>query len=81
MAVKRNPTTGKIIAKRFSMARIEEANENMEGLCLACGASKSGCEPDARRYRCEGCGMDTVFGAEEVALMGLVKGSARASAE
>ena len=78
MAIKRNPTTGKIIAKRFSMRRIEDAIDAMEGLCLACGGSKDGCEPDARKYRCDGCGLNTVYGAEEVALMGLVKGSANA---
>jgi Zn finger protein HypA/HybF involved in hydrogenase expression len=45
--------------------------DNCEGWCLACGASQSGCEPDAQRYTCEGCGAAKVYGAEELMLMGL----------
>lgn len=26
------------------------------GFCIACGAEADGCEPDARRYKCESCG-------------------------
>lgn len=63
---------GKIVPKRFTLDDIEEAAENMEGLCLACGASRDCCEPDARNYRCESCGNSLVFGAEEIALMGYV---------
>jgi hypothetical protein len=38
------------------------------GLCLACGNEQEGCEPDARRYRCESCGARQVYGAEELLL-------------
>jgi hypothetical protein len=38
------------------------------GLCLSCGNEQGGCEPDARRYRCESCGAKQVFGAEELLL-------------
>jgi hypothetical protein len=38
------------------------------GLCLACGNEQGGCEPDARRYRCEACGARQVYGAEELAM-------------
>ncbi len=39
------------------------------GFCLACGDEAGGCEPDARRYECEGCGEKAVFGAQELLLM------------
>ena len=39
------------------------------GFCLACGNEQGGCEPDARRYRCEACGESQVYGAEELAMM------------
>lgn len=36
------------------------------GLCIYCGNDQYGCEPDARRYPCESCGFDGVYGAEEL---------------
>ena len=42
--------SGKIIPKKFSIATLEEARECNEGFCVACGASKDCCEPDARKY-------------------------------
>ena len=36
--------------------------------CLACGLENGGCEPDARRYRCEACGEKQVHGADELLL-------------
>ena len=42
-----------------------EAEDNM-GFCLACGAEAYNVEPDARRYTCESCGEQRVFGAEEL---------------
>jgi hypothetical protein len=39
------------------------------GICLACGEETDGCEPDARNYRCDSCGMMAVYGAEECLLM------------
>lgn len=73
MAIKINPKTGKIIGKRFKLARIERVIEgdNNIGFCRACGAEQDGCEPDARRYLCEDCGHHQVYGAEELVLMGL----------
>lgn len=63
----------KIVPKRFTLAEIEEASETMSGFCIACGAQRDCCEPDARRYRCEECGKNHVYGAEEIFLMGLVE--------
>ena len=36
------------------------------GFCLACGNEQGGCEPDARRYRCEACGERQVYGVDEL---------------
>jgi hypothetical protein len=73
MTIERNPTTGKIIPKRFTMEEIQDGMDNMSGFCLACGAERDGCEPDARKYHCDSCDLDLVFGAEEIALMGYIK--------
>lgn len=61
-------------AKQFkqSMSAVMEASEENRGFCLACGESQDCVEPDARRYECECCGKAKVYGAEELALMGLV---------
>lgn len=64
--------SGKIIPKRFTLEQIEEADANSSGFCLACGSERDCCEPDARRYHCEECGMRHVYGAQEIMLMGLV---------
>ena len=42
------------------------------GWCLSCGETDSGISPDARKWTCEYCGADKVYGMEELALMGLV---------
>lgn len=55
-----------------SLREVQEASENFDGFCLACGNVQSGVEPDARKYVCESCGKPKVYGAEELALMGLV---------
>ena len=39
------------------------------GFCTECGEEAGGCEPDARRYRCEACGAPAVYGASELVLM------------
>jgi hypothetical protein len=36
------------------------------GFCVMCGNEQGGCEPDARRIRCEACGARQVFGAQEL---------------
>jgi hypothetical protein len=38
------------------------------GFCLVCGNEQGGCEPDARRIKCEACGRHQVYGAEELAM-------------
>lgn len=56
----------------LSEAHYEELSEEMCGLCTSCGAEQSGCEPDARRYKCEECGEHAVYGVEELLMMGQI---------
>jgi hypothetical protein len=59
---------------KFKMSESEftELDNNSEGLCLFCGETQSGCEPDARMYECESCEKKGVYGASELLLMGLI---------
>ena len=47
---------------------VEESHHNLTspGFCVACGEDVDGVEPDARKYHCEGCDEDEVYGAEEL---------------
>ena len=58
------------------MAAVKDGMEtlNNPGFCLACGEDADSCEPDARNYRCECCGEEQVFGAEEVMIMWVANG-------
>lgn len=58
--------------RRFTLEQIEEAMGHYAGFCLACGAERGGCEPDACEYECEECGEAQVYGAGEILIMGLV---------
>lgn len=50
-----------------------DLNEEYGGFCLACGEEAYGVEPDARRYECECCGANRVYGLEELLLMGRIE--------
>lgn len=64
--------TGAEMAKRFNVTEIADAIENGAGFCIACGAWRDCCEPDATEYECEECGAHEVYGAAEILIMGLV---------
>lgn len=57
--------------KTFTIEEIETAIMDYNGFCVACGAEVYNVEPDARRYTCECCGKDKVYGAEELLIMGV----------
>ena len=57
---------------RFNLEDVEAAMADMAGFCIECGAQRDCCEPDARGYRCEVCGEKSVYGAEELIVMGRV---------
>lgn len=67
------PYTTKAGAQQFkpSIQLLEELSDDDQGFCLACGNTVDGVEPDARRDVCPDCGASKVYGAEELALMGL----------
>lgn len=73
MTITKNPKTGKIVAHRFALDDLIDASERMVGFCLACGSERECCEPDARKYPCDECGMNQVYGAEELIIMERVK--------
>lgn len=51
----------------------QEAQECYLGWCSICKEfSRECCEPDAREYDCPTCGNNTVYGAEEALMMGLI---------
>ncbi len=57
----------------FTIEQIMIADNDYGGFCTACGEEAFGVEPDARNYECESCGERKVFGASELAIMGLVE--------
>lgn len=59
---------------RFEMNETEfvSCDNDNEGLCVFCGETASGVEPDARKYPCESCKKKGVYGMQELLLMGLV---------
>lgn len=48
----------------------EEHSDEFPGLCLSCGEDARGVEPDAERYRCDFCGERSVYGVEQIAILG-----------
>lgn len=54
--------------QKITLNRLMDAIEESEfpGFCLACGEQADGVEPDARAYKCAGCGAHQVYGAEEL---------------
>lgn len=63
-------TVRKLMAQvqKITVDRIMDAIESGEyiGFCTACGAEADCVEPDACCYKCEECGANKVFGAEEL---------------
>ena len=55
------------VTKRKVLAAVDSGES--EGFCAACGAEAYGVEPDARKYKCAGCGQFWVYGAEELAMV------------
>ena len=61
----------------ITVERVMEAVERQltyldnPGFCTTCGEEADGCEPDARGYLCESCGYRTVYGAEQLLIMGV----------
>lgn len=50
-----------------------DLDSRSRGICMECGAERDNCEPDASHYDCEECGMDEVYGVQELLLMGKIE--------
>lgn len=50
---------------------VERRNGSLDnpGFCLICANEAEGVEPDAQNYKCESCGAEQVFGAEELLMV------------
>jgi predicted RNA-binding Zn-ribbon protein involved in translation (DUF1610 family) len=59
----------------FTMTEEEfrQGDDEFAGRCLACGAEAFGVEPDARRYECEECGENMVYGLAELLIIGRIE--------
>ena len=44
-----------------------------DGRCISCGSYAFNCEPDARKYVCEDCSEPSVYGVEELLMMGMIR--------
>ena len=44
-----------------------------EGWCLTCGELVDGVETDARKYHCEVCDKKSIYGLEELLMMGILQ--------
>lgn len=58
----------KSITQERVVAAVERQMTTLDnpGFCKMCGHEQDGCEPDARKYRCESCDEKAVFGASEL---------------
>jgi len=55
----------------MELTEAEMTSLDNPGICLACGETADGCEPDARQYECEHCGEKQVYGAAELLISGM----------
>lgn len=67
--------TAQLQAKRKTVTitedRFIEATEGYEGWCIVCqDFTTDSCEPDACCRKCDNCGQETVYGAEEALMQG-----------
>jgi hypothetical protein len=60
-------------SRRITLEQYRRLDEDMAGLCTACGHEQFGCEPDAERYLCEACSERTVWGPHWYLMAGRVE--------
>ena len=59
--------------KSYSAEEFQDMCDESQGFCTTCqDFTRDMCEPDAENYLCESCDQETVFGAEQALIMGLV---------
>ena len=54
------------VERVMDAARRQMISLDDPGFCLACGHEQGGCEPDMRKGKCESCGEDEVYGADDL---------------
>jgi len=59
--------------RKITLEQYTQLDEDMAGLCTACGSEHFGCEPDAERYKCEACGERKVYGPHWYLMSGMVE--------
>lgn len=64
---------GKIKWIEMSEEEFRELCSEYIGICVVCGETQDQCEPDATKYECESCGQRSVFGTENLLVMGAIK--------
>lgn len=55
---------------RFTVDQYIDLERDMVGICRQCGEEKASCEPDARKYPCDHCGANEVYGTDELLARG-----------
>lgn len=55
---------------KLTETTFKRLRNDYEGICVKCHFSWMDVEPDARGYECEQCGTRTVYGTEELLIMG-----------
>jgi hypothetical protein len=58
--------------RKISLEQFLQLDDDMAGLCTACGHEQYCCEPDAERYHCENCGERKVYGPHWYLMSGKV---------
>lgn len=58
---------------KMTEEQFKDLDESMIGICLHCKSERLECEPDARKYRCEDCGRQEVYGVSELLIMGEIE--------
>jgi len=54
-------------------ATLADYHDGTQGICLSCGQTQYGVEPDAEGYVCESCGEHKVIGLEMAVVCDLVE--------
>jgi hypothetical protein len=55
----------------MSIEDYEAGVDESDGMCLSCWETQyGGCEPDAEKYKCDGCGSMSVMGFELALISG-----------
>jgi len=70
--VKKDGKSVQYVTFKMTEAEFHEADEGSLGYCIKCGSEQFGCEPDARRYTCESCEKNFVYGTQELLIMGCI---------